>query len=234
MDNRSSTEIPTSSAASISAASSSATPTISGRARGASLTSRFPGDQSHRPLDIIKQQTRIADRAPHLRRKHIVGSDSIDRLDVVGGRYHHDGPYDATLLARNTSSIISPVEAVAGTNKEALKATPKEKIIDSIQRHRPLDDVAIVPPGITDGTGHTFDYEEGADLMIEEGNYRRWPGVVCHSHHSQSTLTTNKPRSNIPPTTSKAKASLPSRSRKPSKHTKTTAAFSPTATPASK
>ena len=149
-----------------------------GRSRGASLTSRFPGDESHRPLDILKREKKIADRAPHLRKKHFVGSDSIDQLDSVGGQYHHDGPFDATLLARNTSFLSSPVEAVSGTNEEALRATPHEKVVDSIERHRPLDGVAIVPPGIADGTGRTLHYQEGADLMIEEGNFRRWPGVV--------------------------------------------------------
>ncbi|MCJ1478719.1 hypothetical protein MMC13_007402 [Lambiella insularis] len=164
---RPSTEIPTSSAA----------PLVTGRARGASLSSRFAGDESHRPLDIIKRETKIANRAPHLRKKHFVGPDSIDKLDDVGGKYHHDGPFDATLLAKNTSYLTSPVEAVSATNEEALKATPREKVVDSIERHRPLDGVAVVPPGMTDSTGRTFDYQEGSDLMIEEGNYRRWPGV---------------------------------------------------------
>lgn len=28
--------------------------------------------------------------------------------------------------------------------------------------------------------GRSYDYEEGADMMIENGgNYKRWPGVVC-------------------------------------------------------
>ncbi|MCJ1405330.1 hypothetical protein MMC11_008557 [Xylographa trunciseda] len=164
---RPSTEIPTSSAAS----------TVVGRSRGASLTSRFPGDESHRPLDILKREKKIADRAPHLRKKHFVGSDSIDQLDGVGGKYHHDGPFDATLLARNTSFLTSPVEAVSGSNEEALKATPREKVMDSIERHRPLDGVAITPPGVADSTGRTLHYQEGSDLMIEEGNFRRLPGV---------------------------------------------------------
>ena len=177
---RPSTEIPTSSAAS----------TLAGRTRGASLTSRFPGDESHRPLDILKREKKIADRAPHLRKKHFVGSDSIDQLDSVGGKYHHDGPFDATLLARNTSFLTSPVEAVSGTNEEALRATPREKVVDSIERHRPLDGVAITPPGIADSTGRTLHYQEGADLMIEEGNFRRWPGVVGRPAQPSCTCLT--------------------------------------------
>ena len=97
----------------------------------------------------------------------------------MGGAYHHDGPYDATLLARNMSFTSSPVEAVAASNEEALKATPREKIVDSVQKHRPLDGVAIVPPGVTDREGRVYHYEEGTDMMIEDGgNYKRWPGVV--------------------------------------------------------
>ena len=169
---RPSTEIPTSSAAS----------TIVGRQRGSSLSERYPGDQSHRPLDIIRKETKTANRHPHLRKKHYVGPDSIDQLDNVGGKYHHDGPFDPTLLARNTEFLYSPVEAVAGTTEEALRATPREKVIDSVRRHRPLDGVATIPPGVTDSTGRTFNYEEGTDLMIE-GDYKRWPGIVSLLHH---------------------------------------------------
>ena len=75
------------------------------------------------------------------------------------------------------SLINSPVEAVSGSNEEALKATPREKIKDSIERHRPLDGVASVPSGLSDRNGNTYNYEEGTDLMIE-GNYKRWPGVA--------------------------------------------------------
>ncbi|KAI4122289.1 MAG: hypothetical protein LQ347_006554 [Umbilicaria vellea] len=158
---------------------SSEVPTsTTGRARTSSLSSRYPGDKSHRPLDVIKRETKLADRAPHLRKKHMIGPDTIDKLDRTGGSYHHDGPYDATLLARNTSIPSSPLEAVAVSNREALKATPRENIIDSIQKHRPLDGVAMKPPGIPDREGRVYNYEEGTDLMIEEGgNYKRWPGV---------------------------------------------------------
>lgn len=151
------------------------------RRRGSSLTQRFPGDQSHRPLDMIKRDAKLANRHPHLRKKHIVGWDTIDRMDTIGG-FHHDGPYDATLLARNTSSVNSPVEAVAATNEEALRATPREMIQDSVEKHRPLDGIAMVPPGKEDRYGNVYDYKEGTDMMIENspegGAYKRWPGVV--------------------------------------------------------
>lgn len=148
------------------------------RRRVSSLSSRFPGDQSHRPLDMLKHDAVLANRSPHLRKKHLPGFDTIDSLDTIGGSYHHGGPFDATLLARNTSNTISPVQAVSASNLEALKATPAEKIRDSVERHRPLDGVANVPSGMPDRAGRVYNYEEGTDLMIEDGNYKRWPGVV--------------------------------------------------------
>ena len=159
------------------AQASSAIPTSpSSRRRNSSLLSRFEGDQSHRPLDIIKRDTRLANRAPHLRKQHHVGPDTIDSLDTVGGAYHHEGPYDATLLARNTAVDSSPVAAVRESNIEALKATPRERINDSLRAHRPLDGVALVPPGVSDRNGQVYDYEE--KNLIIEGDYKRWPGIV--------------------------------------------------------
>ena len=67
------------------------------------------------------------------------------------------------------------------TNKEAIKATPKDKIRDSLNDHRPLDGTAMVPPGHRDVFGELYEYEEGADLMREPGgDYKRWPGVQYH------------------------------------------------------
>jgi hypothetical protein len=140
---------------------------------------------SHRPLDVLRRQAKAADRAPHLRKKHIPGADIIDSLDrsFGGAAYHHGGPYDATLLARNTSSKISPVAAVKETNTEALRATAKEHIRDALDKHVPLQGTAVIPPGSYDLSGKEMEYEEGADLMREEsaegGAYRRWPGMVC-------------------------------------------------------
>jgi len=118
-----------------------------------------------------------------LKKKHMPGADSIDSLDqsMLGGSYHHDGPYDATLLARNTSYQSSPVEAVSGTNAEAIRATPREYIKDSINKHVPLQGTAIVPPGSSGLDGRTMRYKEGADLMREPdapgGAYKRWVDV---------------------------------------------------------
>ena len=111
------------------------------------------------------------------------GADSIDVLDrTFGGAYHHEGPYDATLLARNTSYQSSPIEAVRGTNNEALKATPREYIRDALEKHVPLQGTAIVAPGMEGPDGKPMEYEEGADLMREAdapgGAYKRWEDRV--------------------------------------------------------
>ncbi|KUJ24331.1 uncharacterized protein LY89DRAFT_776465 [Mollisia scopiformis] len=157
--------------------------TGTGRRRGSSLSERFPGDMSHRPLDQLRKETKAANRAPHLRKKHLPGADVIDSLDrsMIGGLYHHEGPYDATLLARNTSYKNSPVEAVRGTNEEAIRATPVENIKDSLNKHVPLQGTAVIPPGMAGLDGRPMEYEEGADLMREPdapgGAYKRWEGI---------------------------------------------------------
>jgi len=154
-----------------------------GRRRGSSLGERFPGDISHRPLAQLRKEAKAADRSPHLKKTHIPGADTIDTLDisVFGGFYHHEGPYDATLLSRNLNPKDSPVEAVKSTNAEALRATPRENVIDSLEKHVPLQGIAVIPPGMPGVDGRLMQYEEGADLMRESdapgGAYKRWPDV---------------------------------------------------------
>ncbi|KAI4128837.1 MAG: hypothetical protein LQ338_002537 [Usnochroma carphineum] len=169
-----STQVPTSTGGQ----ASSNAPTNRPR-RTSSLSARYQGDRSHRPLEMIARDQQLAHRSPHLRKKQHIGADSIDKLDVVGGGYHHGGPFDAASLARNQQYKNSPVEAVADSNAEALKATPEEKIIDAVRKHRPLDGVAAVPPGHADREGRVYNYQEGTDLMIESGDnpYKRWDGV---------------------------------------------------------
>lgn len=156
------------------------------RRRASSLGQRYPGDLSHRPLDMIRKQTKAADRSPHLKKNHLPKADLIDSLDdSMGSLYHHEGPYDATLLSRNTRPEISPLEAVRGSTNETLKATPAENIRDALDRHVPLQGTAIVPPGEQSLSGQVMDYEEGADLMRENdapgGAYKRWDGIVSSS-----------------------------------------------------
>lgn len=152
-----------------------------GLARSGSLMERYPGDTSHRPLDALRKDEKIAHRAPHLRKKNFQGADVIDRLDAAGfARYHHEGPYDAASIARNNKNVkFPPIEAVRESNEEALRATPRENIVDAVTKHRPLEGVANQPPGMPDRFGRVLNYEEGADLQREPGgDYRRWPGQV--------------------------------------------------------
>lgn len=154
---------------------------------------------SHRPLDQLRKEAKAADRSPHLKKKHIPGADIVDTLDDAFGRaYHHEGPYDATLLARNTSFLNSPVEAVRSTNEEALRATPRENIRDALDKHVPLQGTAVIPPGMSGLDGKTMQYEEGADLMREAdapgGAYKRWDGVV----RIPSTSKSKNPPANNP------------------------------------
>jgi len=76
------------------------------------------------------------------------------------------------------------VAALAESNAEALKATPREKILDSLRGHRPLDGVATYPPGAMDPNGHVYNYEQGENMMTAGnpggGAYKRWPGVAYH------------------------------------------------------
>lgn len=148
-----------------------------------SLPQRYPGDMSHRPLDTIKRDTRAAERS-HRRGASTHKTDIIDSLDTIGGTYHHGGPYDATLASRNINQKYSPVAAVKTTNEEAIRATPREFIQDSLQHHVPLQGTAVIPPGGITPRGRVMDYEEGADLMREAdaagGAYKRWDGVRYH------------------------------------------------------
>ena len=152
------------------------------RRRGSSLKERYPGDKSHQPLDVIRRDSKKAYRSPHLHKRSLPGADMIDRLDpAIGGRaYHHEGPYDAALLSRNRDPKNAPLKALETSNEEALKATPRENIRDAVERHKPLDGVAIVPPGEADRFGRRYNYKEGDDLMHEpssgDAGYKRWPG----------------------------------------------------------
>ncbi|KAH8204954.1 hypothetical protein TruAng_000837 [Truncatella angustata] len=142
---------------------------------------------TERPLEQIRKETKAAHRAPHLRKHNITPTDMIDSLDnITGMSYHHDGPYDATLASRNKNPKYAPVEAVKVGNMEALKATPYERVQDSLTKHVPLQGTAIIPPGEQDISGRTMNYEEGADLMREDdapgGPYRRWKDYDFQYH----------------------------------------------------
>ncbi|KAL6904847.1 hypothetical protein GGI43DRAFT_381244 [Trichoderma evansii] len=154
-----------------------------GHNRSRSLYERFPGDLSPRPLDMIRNDARAAER-PLRHRKRVSDVDMIDALDTIGGTYHHGGPYDATLISRNLNKKYSPVAAVQDSNMETLRATPREYIIDSLERHLPLQGTATVPSGGMDLSGSRMSYEEGPDLMREPdapgGPFKRWDYYKYH------------------------------------------------------
>lgn len=142
--------------------------------------SRTSADMSDRPLDKIRAEARATERR-HKQRKRATWTDSIDRLDTTGGPYHHAGPYDAALPHRNRDSRTSPLAAVRESILEAIRATPRENLVDALSRHVPLQGTASVAPGAADLSGHVMDYAEGADLRESDapgGAYKRWAGVV--------------------------------------------------------
>lgn len=136
---------------------------------------------SHRPLDTIRRENKIANRSSKHRRAPSQ-PDPIDALDTIGGGYHHEGPYEATLASRNVNPKYAPLNAVRTTNMEAIRATPREYIQDSLQYHVPLQGTSIIPSGGNDFSGNVMEYTEGADLMREQdapgGAYKRWDGIV--------------------------------------------------------
>lgn len=172
---------------------------------------------SHRPLDILRKEARAADRAPHLRRKQMPMTDTIDALDTIGGTYHHGGPYDATLASRNRNKKYSPVAAVEESNREALRATPRANIQDSLNKKMPLQGTADIPSGERDFTGDTINYEEGADLMRERdaqgGAYKRWDDIVSLLKYDVKWTLTNF-TSNTTPMTSRARENLLTHTRR--------------------
>ncbi|EHK25431.1 uncharacterized protein TRIVIDRAFT_79303 [Trichoderma virens Gv29-8] len=203
------------------------------RSRTQSLGERFPGDMSHRPLDIIRSDTRAADR--HRRhRPRVSETDIIDTLDTIGGIYHHGGPYDATLRSRNLDPRTSPVAAVQESNMEALRATPREYVMDSLRHHVPLQGTSTIPSGDFDYRGSRMSYEEGADLMREPdapgGPYKRWADTKYHpddlkgkgepSYSLERALKEKKRAKNGEPDEIEMQSGLHSRNRhsKTSKH----------------
>ncbi|KAF8456205.1 hypothetical protein BGX38DRAFT_67976 [Terfezia claveryi] len=133
-------------------------------------------DPSVSPLAKIKEEHKMAYRAKHLRKA--VPADTIDSLDrsfFGNGTYHHEGPYDATLASRQIPGY-APIDAVKYTNAQALAATPRANIIDSLTRKVPLQGVGMVPPGVVGPGGQKFDYEE-EDIQRSQGKLGRWPGI---------------------------------------------------------
>ncbi|KAK2758695.1 hypothetical protein FQN54_003385 [Arachnomyces sp. PD_36] len=148
-------------------------------------TTSLPGSsssQSRQQYGTRTAESKPSDRhrsSRHRKRQSVVGPDMIDRLDNVAGfSYHHEGPYDATYRAKNISRRQGPVYALKHSTEEALKATPRDKIIDSLEGKRPLDGVAFFPPGTTDRDGQRYDYKEEYGMTNEDpGDYKPWPST---------------------------------------------------------
>ncbi|PYH72271.1 uncharacterized protein BO88DRAFT_383001 [Aspergillus vadensis CBS 113365] len=148
----------------------------------------YSGSPEHHPVEPRRKKESSSRRRRHgspsnpqparySRNSMLVNPDVIDRLDSASlCQYHHEGPYDAVYAERNYHTKQSPVEAVKDSTAETLKATPKDKIRDCIDSHRPLDGVAYYPPGHTDMEGRTYEYEEGPNMMNDYGNFMRCPG----------------------------------------------------------
>ncbi|KAI9374406.1 hypothetical protein BJX61DRAFT_498635 [Aspergillus egyptiacus] len=146
-----------------------------GRSRSPSVPSDYSGF-----LGISHNEPHCGRRRSTRNRRasQVVTPDVIDRLDTAARVfYHHEGPYDAVYPERNMDRRQSPIEALRESNAEALKATPRHKIADALNRHRPLDGVAYYPPGHTDNEGQTYEYEEGYNMMTDYGNFARFPGL---------------------------------------------------------
>ncbi|EPS44657.1 hypothetical protein H072_1355 [Dactylellina haptotyla CBS 200.50] len=122
-----------------------------------------------------KRHSRTESRQKPVQR--VLAADTIDSLDTSFGlfTFHHEGPYDATLSHRNRNPHRSPVQATRYGNEMALKATAPQDIQNSLQFGRPLDAVALFPPGTQIYGGDVLEYEE-YDVNRKDGNFRRYPG----------------------------------------------------------
>ncbi|KAJ5875148.1 uncharacterized protein N7473_012495 [Penicillium subrubescens] len=162
----------------------------------------WSGSPEHQPVYPRHQRESSAPRRRrsqqrYSRNSHLVNPDIIDELDdVTSYSYHHEGPYDAVCPERNRVSHHSPLEAVRESNEEALRATPRDKIIDCLHSHRPLDGTAYFPPGTTDRDGQTYEYEEGSNMMDEYGLFMRLPGQKFTDEDFKNDPFYNRPISN--------------------------------------
>ncbi|KAF3905605.1 hypothetical protein AA313_de0209982 [Arthrobotrys entomopaga] len=143
----------------------------------ASHASRNSMQRSNGPRAPPKRHSRNEGRS-RSNPQRVLAADTIDSLDTSFGlfTFHHEGPYDATLSHRNRNPLKSPVQATRFGNEMALRATLPQDIENSLQFGRPLEGVAIFPPGTRAVGGEVLEYDE-YDLNRRDGNYRRYPGV---------------------------------------------------------
>src|SRR5271169_4365048 len=105
-----------------------------------------------------------------------------DPIDLMDGSVppsllrHHSGPFDAVTQSAYLSQNKSPLAALEHSTEEILHATPEVSIRDSLNKHVPLQNTAVVPPGEPVPGGlpdERLDYEE--ENLI--GDIGRWQGV---------------------------------------------------------
>ncbi|KAI5815451.1 hypothetical protein BZA77DRAFT_315806 [Pyronema omphalodes] len=159
-------------------------------------TRSHPPTQSHRKYPTTNPFTSHPPPAlpprPTSSRRHrrrispIPAPDAIDLLDTAFGTpYHHDGPFEATLLARQIPGR-APVDALKWSNEQVLLATPEASWRDCLEGHYPLCGVAMYPPG----KGGLGTYEECDLRDQEEGEW----GVGAY-HPSVHQKPNRKPKS---------------------------------------
>ena len=105
--------------------------------------------------------------------------DIIDRMDESVPRsllHHHSGPFDPVTRSAYLPPNRSPLAALQHSTEEALKATPIVSIRDSLNKHVPLQNTAVVSPGEPVPGGlpnEVLSYEE--ENLI--GDVGRWEGI---------------------------------------------------------
>ena len=104
----------------------------------------------------------------------------LDAIDVMDESVpptflrHHSGPFDAVTKSRFTSKNKNPLAALEHSTQAVLEATPEVSIQDSIEKHVPLQNTAVVEPGQRPfGHDEPLQYQE-ENLLSDVG---RWEGI---------------------------------------------------------
>ncbi|CCX30747.1 hypothetical protein FPQ18DRAFT_315873 [Pyronema domesticum] len=145
-----------------------------GRSRSHDSSSTFPiRDRERSSRSSRTDRTSPADPSvPRTHRRKISRIPAPDPIDVLGSvldtPYHHDGPFEATLLARQVPGR-APVDALKWSNAQTIIATPAASWRDCFDSHYPLSGVAAYPPG----KGGLGEYEE-YDIQQRDGDLGRY------------------------------------------------------------
>lgn len=149
-----------------------------GRSRSHDSSSTFPiRDRERSSRSSRTDRTSPADPSvPRTHRRKISRIPAPDPIDVLGSvldtPYHHDGPFEATLLARQVPGR-APVDALKWSNAQTIIATPAASWRDCFDSHYPLSGVAAYPPG----KGGLGEYEE-YDIQQRDGDLGRYKHMV--------------------------------------------------------